>query len=261
MESQYAKAGGVDPLKIASFKDLMAEVGERTRDLALKRRNVKIFQVLNPHGGIWQYAGPRQGQPIWNGTDENLGHLSFIAEAMYRKTGKSYHDRVARAAGLIIAVDVIAHGGMPFVWLDMVQASSSEWFNDEARGRDYAQGCLDLCEEIGCSLAGGESAAMRYGVRPPGELALEGALFSGFMGGIIPPERPLIIAGGRRPGQRILGVPSSGVHTNGSSLLIAKVLAAPPRLVHGRDRAGPHIRRRSAHADAILCPARRSAPR
>lgn len=222
--SEYAKAGGVDPSKIKPFKELMAEVGEETRHLALERRRVEIISVRNSHGGIWQYAGSDfGGQPIWNGTDENLGHLSLIAEAMYAKTGRSYHERIARAAGLIIAVDVIAHGGMPFIWLDTIQASSSDWFKDPVRGKDYADGCLALCREIGCSLPAGESAAMRYLVRPPESLVPEGALFSGFMGGIIHLGRSLI-TGNRRPGLRILGVPSSGVHTNGSSLLIAKAL-------------------------------------
>ena len=223
--SQYAEAG-VDPSKIASFKELMREVGRKTRHLAPQRRNVEIISVRNSHGGIWQYAGVYSEQPIWNGTDEILGHLSLIAEAIYQKTGKSYHDRVARAAGLIIAVDVIAHGGMPFVWLDTVQASSSDWFRDPVRSQDYACGCLELCREIGCSLPAGESAATRYLVRPPEEIAPAGALFSGFMCGVIHPGSH-VIAGDRRPGNRILGIPSTGVHTNGSSLLIAKALAMP----------------------------------
>ncbi|MEJ5222738.1 MAG: phosphoribosylformylglycinamidine cyclo-ligase, partial [Tepidiforma sp.] len=69
----------------------------------------------------------------------------------------------------------------------------------------------NACAEAGCALLGGETADMPD-VYPPGEFDL-----AGFIVGVV--ERDAIIDGSRiRPGDALIGLPSSGLHTNGFSL-------------------------------------------
>lgn len=216
MGRAYAEAG-VDPEKIGAFKAAMATVARETALFSLRREVSVLADVSNAHGAIWRYRGGVE-HPWFVKTEEILGNLNWVAELMYRETGVSYYDRIARAAALIIAVDVIAHGALPFLWLDAVQAGDSDWFLDAERSADYAAGCIGVCREISVTLPAGESGALRYLVKaePPVKSA---PLLSGTMTGIVPPPRSPI-QGERLPGHRILGVASSGHHTNGTSLTI-----------------------------------------
>ncbi len=224
MGRAYAEAG-VDPEKIGPFKAAMARVARETASFSLRREVGVLSDVSNAHGAMWRYIGG-WGQPWFVTTEEILGNLNWVAERMYQETGVSYYDRIARAAALIIAVDVIAHGALPFLWLDAVQAGDSDWFLDAVRSADYAAGCIEVGRGIGVTLPAGESRSLRYLVKaePPVRSA---PVLSGAMTGIVPPPRSPI-QGGRLPGHRILGAASSGHHANGTSLTI-RIAAKLPR--------------------------------
>ncbi|MEJ0021419.1 MAG: AIR synthase-related protein [Candidatus Doudnabacteria bacterium] len=218
MRGEYA-AAGVDYTKIEPFKRAMIRAGSQTLNFPNSREVYVNEDVLNSHGAVFEYSGLLTSW--WCVTQEGLGNLNWIAEWMYQNTGKSHYDVVARAAALIIAIDVISQGAMPVVWTDEVACGDSEWFTDEKRSEDYARGCVEVCREVGMALPAGESSSLRYLIKsaPP---VVSAPSLSGSITGIIAPKRRLITGRDLRPGDRILVDPSTGLGANGISLVIKR---------------------------------------
>jgi len=215
-KSAYANAG-VDYTILEPFKRVMIEAGKRTLSFPHTRGVYVIEDVIHSHGAVFEYRGRRSH--LWCKTQEGLGNLNWIAELMYQLTGKSYYREIARAAALLIAIDVIAQGASPVIWTDEVAAGDSEWFKDETRRNDYAEGCVEVCKELEMAMPAGESPALRYLIKsePPVKSAPS---LSGSITGIIVPKKRIITGKNLWVGDIILGTPSVGLHSNGVSLVI-----------------------------------------
>jgi phosphoribosylformylglycinamidine cyclo-ligase len=124
--------------------------------------------------------------------------------------------------------DVLTTGAEPLFLLDYVAAHEL----DLAQVTQLVEGAAEVCREAGCALIGGETAEL------PGIYREEELDFAGTCVGIV--ERERLIDGSRcEPGDVVLGLASSGLHTNGFSLvrrLVGKgdfdadLLLAPHRL-------------------------------
>jgi phosphoribosylformylglycinamidine cyclo-ligase len=124
--------------------------------------------------------------------------------------------------------DVLCSGADPLFLLDYVAANRI----DQEEVTQLVEGAAEVCRAAGCVLVGGETAELP-GIYQPGELD-----FAGTCVGIV--ERDRLIDGSRcEPGNVVLGLPSSGLHTNGFSLVRsligeedfdADLLLAPHRL-------------------------------
>ena len=124
--------------------------------------------------------------------------------------------------------DVITTGADPLFFLDYV-ASGSLALDEVA---ELVEGAAAVCREAGCAIVGGETAELP-GIYREGELD-----FAGTCVGLV--RRADLIDGSRcEPGDVVLGLPSSGLHTNGYSLVRelidaddfdAELLLAPHRL-------------------------------
>jgi phosphoribosylformylglycinamidine cyclo-ligase len=124
--------------------------------------------------------------------------------------------------------DVITTGAEPLFLLDYVAAHEL----DLEQVAELVEGAAEVCREAGCALIGGETAEL------PGVYREDELDFAGTCVGIV--ERDRLIDGSRcEPGDVVLGLPSSGLHTNGFSLVRALVgdgdfdadmLLAPHRL-------------------------------
>ena len=137
-----------------------------------------------------------------------------------------------RWAGMDLAAhcinDVLCSGADPLFLLDYVAANRI----DQEQVAELVEGAAEVCREAGCVLVGGETAELP-GIYQPEELD-----FAGTCVGIV--ERDRVINGSRcQAGDVVLGFPSSGLHTNGFSLVRALVgndefdadlLLAPHRL-------------------------------
>jgi len=131
--------------------------------------------------------------------------------------------------------DVITTGAEPLFLLDYVAAHEL----DLEQVAELVEGAAEVCREAGCVLIGGETAEL------PGIYREEELDFAGTCVGLV--ERDLLIDGSRcEPGDVVLGLPSSGLHTNGFSLvrtlvgdgeLDADLLLAPHRLYLDEVRA------------------------
>jgi len=124
--------------------------------------------------------------------------------------------------------DVLCSGATPLFFLDYVAAEHIEI----EQVADLVEGAAEVCRAAGCALIGGETAELP-GVYRENELD-----FAGTCVGIV--ERDEVIDGSRcAPGDLVIGFPSSGLHTNGFSLVRtlvgdgefdADLLLAPHRL-------------------------------
>jgi len=229
MVREYAQAG-VDYTKIEPFKHAMVEAGKRTLAFPNKRGVFINEGVLHAHGAVYEYRG---GLPhIWCNTQEGLGNKNWIAEWMYQYdgTGKTYYEGIGIDTALMAANDVIAQGAMPVVYTDEVAAGDSEWFEDEKRSKDLASGYFRICEMAGMALPAGESPALRYLIKaePPVKSAPS---LSGCVTGIIAPGSRIITGEKLGLGDHIVGVTSSGLHSNGISLVIKRAMALPEKFL------------------------------
>ncbi len=227
--SEYAQAG-VDYTKIGPFKTMMIEVSKQTAEFPKNRGIRVITDIPHTHGGLWKYEG--NGRPIFVQTQEGLGNLNWIAEWMYQNnpTGPTHYDAIARAAALLIVIDVLAQGGMPIIWTDEVAAGDDSWFMDRKRAADYARGCVEICKELGMALPQGESPALRYLVNtlPPVKHA---PTLSGCIIGIVDPGERIITGQKLQVGDAIMGVRTTKLHSNGISLVIKHALSLPEQFM------------------------------
>lgn len=226
-KSEYAKAG-VDYTVMEPFKMAMIEAGRKTLKFPNKRGVYVKEEATHAHGAVFEYRG--ELPHIWCQTQEDLGNKNWIAEWMYQKTGKSYYEAIAIDTALIVVNDVIAQGAMPVIFTDQLEASDSSWYGDEKRAKDFANGFLKICEEVGMALPAGESASVTYLInpKPPVEKI---ATLSGSVTGIIAPKENLITGQDLGVGDHIIGVASSGLHANGISLVIKKALELPDQFL------------------------------
>ena len=120
--------------------------------------------------------------------------------------------------------DLACTGAAPLVFLDYLAVGRL----DPGEAGVLVRSIADACAAVGCALAGGETAEMP-GLYAPGHFDL-----AGFAAGVV--ERSEMLGPHRvREGDAIVGIPSSGVHSNGFSLVRALIdagaLAADPDLL------------------------------
>jgi phosphoribosylformylglycinamidine cyclo-ligase len=143
--------------------------------------------------------------------------------------------------------DVLVQGAEPIMFLDYVATGKADPETLEAVVKGVSEGCL----QAGCALLGGETAELP-GFYKEGEYDL-----AGFCVGVV--ERKRLITGeGVRPGDILLGLPSSGLHSNGYSLARRALLdrggyalsSTPPEL--GCSLADELLRPTRIYAQPIL---------
>jgi phosphoribosylformylglycinamidine cyclo-ligase len=174
--------------------------------------------------GFGAFAGfqPLDEKRLLVGSMDSVGSKLVLA----RRAGKLRWSGMDLAAHCID--DVITTGAEPLFLLDYVAASRI----DLDQVAELVDGAAEVCREAGCALIGGETAEL------PGIYREDELDFAGACVGIV--EREDVIDGSRcEPGDVVLGLPSSGLHTNGFSLVRAIVgdgdfdadlLLAPHRL-------------------------------
>jgi len=150
------------------------------------------------------FAGlyPLDGRRLLAASTDSVGSKLMLA----RRAGK------LRWAGQDLAAhcinDVICSGADPLFLLDYVAANRI----DEEQVVELVEGAAEVCRAAGCALIGGETAELP-GIYQPDELD-----FAGTCVGIV--DRDRVLDGSRcEPGHMVVGLRSSGLHTNGFSLV------------------------------------------
>ncbi|QDZ42006.1 phosphoribosylformylglycinamidine cyclo-ligase [Corynebacterium sp. sy039] len=151
---------------------------------------------------------------------EGLGTKSVIAEQYLQQTGQSrFHDIAVDAVAAIVN-DVISVGALPALVTAYFSTGDASWYEDPRRSLELLKGWRHACELSQATWGGGESPAL------PGLVAKDGLELGGSSIGVIPEGIDPIFGDAIQPGQQIILLKSSGLHTNGASLarLVAKKL-------------------------------------
>ncbi|HYB91231.1 MAG TPA: phosphoribosylformylglycinamidine cyclo-ligase [Candidatus Binataceae bacterium] len=201
-------------------------------DIALKERLVPLFreiadktyaaQVIGGVGGFGALVDLRGARamrsPVLVAGTDSVGTKLMIAFA----TGR--HDTVGIDCVAMSANDIICHGARPLFFLDYIGTGKL----NKQIALDIVKGVARGCAEAGMSLVGGETAQLSTLYRP-GEYDLAGFAVGIVERARIPDPRSI------RAGDVMVGIASSGLHSNGFSLA-RKVL-----LEHARIKLGAFI--------------------
>jgi phosphoribosylformylglycinamidine cyclo-ligase len=162
----------------------------------------EVLAGIGAFGGMFS-AGQlkRMDEPVLVASTDGVGTKTKVATrlGLWDSIG---HDLVNHCVN-----DILVQGAQPLFMLDYIAAARL----DAAQVAIIVGGVAAACRVAGCALLGGETAQMP-GVYEPGEIDLVGTIV-----GVV--ERAGAIDGARiQPGDAILGLPSTGLHTNGYTL-------------------------------------------
>ncbi|MEI6085219.1 MAG: AIR synthase related protein [Verrucomicrobiota bacterium] len=143
--------------------------------------------------------------------EEALGTKVLVADALYKLTGQSFYRNVAIDDVATIANDLCAVGALPVSVAMYAAVGDNEYFADERRAQDLADGFAEGCRQAGAVWSGGETQALK-GMITPGTVVLGGSA----LGRIAPKSHR--ITGDVQDGDAIVCLASSGVQTNGLTL-------------------------------------------
>lgn len=157
---------------------------------------------IGAFGGMFDLGSLGYKHPVLVSGTDGVGTKLKIAFEMDR------HDTVGIDAVAMCVNDVLAQGAEPLIFLDYVAVGHNRPEVVEAIVAGVAEGC----RQAGCALVGGETAEM------PGMYAPEDYDIAGFTVGAV--EKDKLIDGTKvAVGDVLVGLPSSGVHSNGFSLV------------------------------------------
>lgn len=147
----------------------------------------------------------------WAHVEEGLGTKNLVADAVQKATGECHYRAVGIDTVATIVNDLITTGALPVAVAMHAGVGDTDWFKDEHRARELAEGFAEGCRQAGAVWSGGETPALRD-VIVPGAIVLAGSA----IGRIAP--KSLRVQGDVRNGDAIVLLASSGVQTNGLTL-------------------------------------------
>lgn len=184
------------------------DIDEGNRAVELLKKKVEATHSAGVLGGIGSFGGAldasalkKYEHPVLLGTTDGVGTKVMLASAAgrYESIG---HDIVNHCIN-----DLLVQGASPLFFLDYIASSSIS----AARVAEVVGGMAEACADASCILLGGETAEMP-GVYCPGEFDVAGTMVG------IAEKKNLLPRPDVRPGDLLLGLASSGLHTNGYSL-------------------------------------------
>ena len=191
--SAYARAG-VDLDHDESFIEEIKEIARPTF-------RPEILTGIGGFAGLFQ-APERYTDPVFVAAADGVGTKLKLAAQIGR------FDTVGIDCVAMVVNDLIVQGAEPVVFLDYLAMSQL----DKGTATEALRGVAEGCKRAGCALLGGETATMP-GVYQKGEVELVG-----FAVGVV--DRDRVIEGSDiREGDALIGLASSGFHSNGYSLV------------------------------------------
>jgi phosphoribosylformylglycinamidine cyclo-ligase len=174
---------------------------QRIRSMVDSTRRPEVLGALGGFSGLCEIPAGYQQPVLVSGTD-GVGTKLKIAQTTNR------HSTVGIDLVAMCVNDILTSGAEPLFFLDYLATGKLE----PATLAEVVEGITQGCRQAGCALLGGETAEMP-GFYGPGEYDL-----AGFCVGVV--EKSQILDGSHiQRGDRVIGLASSGIHSNGLSLV------------------------------------------
>lgn len=197
--SESYKAAGVDVTAGYRAVELMKDHVERTKIPG-------VVSGIGGFGGLFQPDLSGMKTPVFVSGTDGVGTKLKIAFLMDK------HDTVGIDCVAMCVNDVVCCGAKPLFFLDYIAVGK----NNPETVADIVGGVAEGCVQVGCALVGGETAEM------PGFYPVDEYDLAGFSVGVV--DREKIVDGSQiQPGDALIGLQSSGLHSNGFSL-VRKIL-------------------------------------
>ncbi len=195
-----------------SFSDSYREAGVNIEagyeGVKLMRRHVArtmipgVVSDIGGFGGLFAPDIKGMAEPVLVSGTDGVGTKIRIAQLLDK------HDTIGIDCVAMCVNDIICCGAKPLFFLDYIAIGK----NEPEKVASIVSGVAEGCVQSGCALIGGETA------EHPGMMAAGDYDLAGFSVGIV--DKPKVIDSSRMaPGDVILALPSSGIHSNGFSLV------------------------------------------
>ena len=200
------------PQGVLSYRDAGVDIDagnrliDRIKPFAASTRRPEVMGGLGGFGALFELPPNRYREPVLVAGTDGVGTKLKLAMQMQR------HDTIGIDLVAMCVNDLIVQGAEPLFFLDYYATGR---LNVDAAA-DVIKGIAEGCRQAGAALSGGETAEM------PGMYQDDDYDLAGFCVGVV--EKSRIIDGSQvASGDALIGLPSSGPHSNGYSL-IRKVL-------------------------------------
>lgn len=189
------KDAGVD--KEAGYKEV-----ELIKGLIKKTHIPGVLSDIGGFSGLFQLDTNKFKEPVLVSGTDGVGTKLRVAFMMDK------HDTIGEDAVAMCANDILCQGAKPLIFLDYIATGKLV----PEKMASIVEGVSNGCIKAGCALIGGETAEM------PGFYSEDEYDIAGFCVGVV--DKTKIINGSTiQDGDVILGLPSSGIHSNGYSLV------------------------------------------
>jgi phosphoribosylformylglycinamidine cyclo-ligase len=180
--------------------DAMDGLKDRIKAFAAMTHGPEVLDSSGGFAGLFALSGYKD--PVLVASTDGVGTKLKIAAQL------GHFEGVGQDLVTLNVNDILTKGARPLFFLDYLSFSAL----DEHRLEMLMRGMVWGCREVSCALIGGETAQL------PGVYADADFDLAGFVVGVA--ERDNLLDGAHViPGDRLIGIPSSGVHTNGFSLV------------------------------------------
>lgn len=194
--------------KELTYSDAGVDIDAGNRAVELMKDAVKatyrpeVMGDIGGFGGLFSLTPGKYKEPVLVSSTDGVGTKLKLAFMLDK------HDTIGQDAVAMCVNDILVQGAEPLFFLDYLAVDKIV----PEKVAEIVGGVARACKESGCALIGGESAEMA-GFYTKGEYDI-----AGFAVGIV--ERNSIITGSQiKSGDIVLGLPSSGLHSNGFSLV------------------------------------------
>ncbi|MBM7650175.1 phosphoribosylformylglycinamidine cyclo-ligase [Bacillus ectoiniformans] len=178
------------------------EAVERMKKHVERTNRLGVMGALGSFGGMFDLSALKVQEPVLVSGTDGVGTKLKLAFMMDR------HDTIGIDCVAMCVNDVIVQGAEPLFFLDYIACGQAV----PEKIEQIVKGVADGCEQAGCALVGGETAEM------PGMYSADEYDIAGFTVGVAEKQK-LIKIENVKEGDVVIGLPSSGLHSNGFSLV------------------------------------------